>query len=241
MDVSKNIIKVREGKRIKQSEVADKLNMERPNYSRIEKRGLKMSLEQLMQIADALEVPFLDLISDDNSNPIVNELRNENEKLREIVTKLEDEKRRFKEVEIESINSFHYYYVNVTFIKFLPLIFKEFQNIVKVSHNESTAIVSNSLPQLFDTLISIDRDTINSSLIYKHWDIETSRITQLMQNDSFLITILKDRTSDVINLKEDVHLFQKEYFFFINNSENRDYQNFRNNAEQLLSSELNED
>lgn len=62
MDISKNIIAIREAKRIKQIEVANALNIDAPNYSRLEKRGMEMSLKQLSDIAVALGVTVDDIL-----------------------------------------------------------------------------------------------------------------------------------------------------------------------------------
>ena len=45
MDMSKTIIKIRESKGLKQSEVAARMGLDQPNYSRLEKRGIKLTLE----------------------------------------------------------------------------------------------------------------------------------------------------------------------------------------------------
>lgn len=62
MDISKNIISIRESKGIKQYEVAEKLGIDPPNYSRLEKRGEKLTVEQLTKIADALGVSIFDFL-----------------------------------------------------------------------------------------------------------------------------------------------------------------------------------
>ncbi len=67
MDISKNIFSIRESKGIKQYEVAEKLGIEPPNYSRLEKRGDKLTIEQLKKIAEALEVSIYDLFGIENS------------------------------------------------------------------------------------------------------------------------------------------------------------------------------
>lgn len=54
--MSKAIISTRESKGLKQSEVAARMNIDQPNYSRLEKRGKKLTLEQIESIAKALEV-----------------------------------------------------------------------------------------------------------------------------------------------------------------------------------------
>jgi transcriptional regulator with XRE-family HTH domain len=62
MDISKNIIAIREAKRIKQIEVANALGIDAPNYSRLEKRGVEMSIKQLSDIAVALGVTIDDIL-----------------------------------------------------------------------------------------------------------------------------------------------------------------------------------
>ena len=56
MDMSKTIIKIRESKGLKQSEVAARMGLDQPNYSRLEKRGIKLTLEQIEKFANALDV-----------------------------------------------------------------------------------------------------------------------------------------------------------------------------------------
>jgi transcriptional regulator with XRE-family HTH domain len=62
MDISKAIRTIREEKRLTQLDVADKLQMERSNYARLEARGSKLSVEQLEQIAQALGVSVMELM-----------------------------------------------------------------------------------------------------------------------------------------------------------------------------------
>lgn len=72
MDISKNIKDIREGKGLKQYEVADKLGMDRQNYSRLEKRDKKLTIEQLESIAEALGASLQDVLFGEN-RPIGNE------------------------------------------------------------------------------------------------------------------------------------------------------------------------
>ena len=72
MDISKNIKDIREGKGLKQYEIADKLGIERQNYSRLEKRDKKLTIEQLESIAEALGVSLQDVLFGEN-RPIGNE------------------------------------------------------------------------------------------------------------------------------------------------------------------------
>jgi len=63
MDITEKIIAARESKKIKQSELAEKLGLDRSNYSRIEKRGNKLTLEQIEKISDALGLDLTELIT----------------------------------------------------------------------------------------------------------------------------------------------------------------------------------
>ncbi|MPR32385.1 helix-turn-helix domain-containing protein [Salmonirosea aquatica] len=56
MGIPERIKAIREGKRIKQIDVATSLNLDPSYYARLEKRGSKMTLDQLQSIADALGV-----------------------------------------------------------------------------------------------------------------------------------------------------------------------------------------
>ena len=61
-NISKRILEIRETKKIKQFEIAEKLNIEPSNYSRLEKRGEKLTIEQLKQIAASLGVGLNELL-----------------------------------------------------------------------------------------------------------------------------------------------------------------------------------
>lgn len=63
MDISENIKIIREGRKVKQSDLARSLGIEPTNYPRLEKRGNKLSIEQLNAIADGLGVSLLELIT----------------------------------------------------------------------------------------------------------------------------------------------------------------------------------
>jgi transcriptional regulator with XRE-family HTH domain len=82
MEISNNIIAIRTEKRIKQTEIAEKLGIEPPNYSRLEKRGKKLTVEQLEQIADALGVTMFDLLGIQHIGEKANELKKENARLK---------------------------------------------------------------------------------------------------------------------------------------------------------------
>ena len=91
--MSKAIISTRESKGLKQSEVAARMNIDQPNYSRLEKRGKKLTLEQIENIAKALDVSPNVLIGLE-----VEEMSNKDE--RDSLSKLNDDsKKRIEELE----------------------------------------------------------------------------------------------------------------------------------------------
>jgi transcriptional regulator with XRE-family HTH domain len=62
MDLSERIKKEREKRGIKQVDMANALNLERSNYTRLENRGNKMALEQIQAIADVIGVSMKELM-----------------------------------------------------------------------------------------------------------------------------------------------------------------------------------
>ncbi len=64
MGLSERIIALRTSKGITQTFIAECLNMDRGNYSRLEKRGEKMTVEQLIGIAKALGVSLGELLEE---------------------------------------------------------------------------------------------------------------------------------------------------------------------------------
>jgi transcriptional regulator with XRE-family HTH domain len=93
MDMSKSIIETRERKNLKQSEVAARMGIDQPNYSRLEKRGKKLTLEQVEAIAKALEVPPNVLIGIESENASVKDdieiLARQNEGYKKRIDELE--------------------------------------------------------------------------------------------------------------------------------------------------------
>lgn len=75
MNISKNIIAIRESKRLKQVDVASMLGMEQSNYARLEKRDVEMTIKQLMQIAQALGVSVDDILYYNEDTPTKAELQ----------------------------------------------------------------------------------------------------------------------------------------------------------------------
>ncbi|MFC5408956.1 helix-turn-helix domain-containing protein [Larkinella bovis] len=70
MELSDRIKAIREEKRIKLSEMATALGVDVSNYAKIEKKGKKLTLERLEEIAEALNVTLpelLDLSTNDDA------------------------------------------------------------------------------------------------------------------------------------------------------------------------------
>ena len=84
MDISNRIKQVREAKRIKQIEISDALEMNNSYYARLEKRGSKLTLEQIEKIAGALGVSVAELLGLDIIQNTTIEVE-ESEKDKEIV------------------------------------------------------------------------------------------------------------------------------------------------------------
>lgn len=63
MDLSRAIESIRKEKRISKAEMAKMLDMDPSNYSRLEGRSDKLTIEQTSQIANALGVTLVDLLS----------------------------------------------------------------------------------------------------------------------------------------------------------------------------------
>ncbi|RCR67450.1 helix-turn-helix domain-containing protein [Larkinella punicea] len=84
MDVTKNIKAMREKKGLRQADLAEKLGMERSNYSRLEKRGNDLSIRQIEEIANAMGVSFFELLlplehkAFSKGALVINELQNRN-------------------------------------------------------------------------------------------------------------------------------------------------------------------
>lgn len=62
MDISDAIRLIREEKRLRQVDVASALGTDQSNYAYLEKRGDKLTIEQLRKIADALGVTIKDIL-----------------------------------------------------------------------------------------------------------------------------------------------------------------------------------
>jgi len=67
MNISKRIKDIRESKGLKQSEMSEKLEIEQANYSYLERKGDKLTIEQLKQIAEALGITIQEILFEDVS------------------------------------------------------------------------------------------------------------------------------------------------------------------------------
>jgi transcriptional regulator with XRE-family HTH domain len=94
MDISNKIEQIRKAKRIKQIEISNALEMNNSYYARLEKRGNKLTIEQVEKIAGALGVSVAELLGLDISAK-VEQVNNASEKDRDI----EDLKKRVLELE----------------------------------------------------------------------------------------------------------------------------------------------
>jgi transcriptional regulator with XRE-family HTH domain len=63
MDISKNIKAIREAKRLTQADLAERIGIDGSNYAKQEKRGNKLTVEQLEKIAGAMGVSVLELMT----------------------------------------------------------------------------------------------------------------------------------------------------------------------------------
>ncbi len=65
MDIGKRVRKIRESKGLTQTEVADKIDMDQSQYSRLEKNTTDPSVSTLNRIASALGINLTDLFAED--------------------------------------------------------------------------------------------------------------------------------------------------------------------------------
>ena len=63
IQIGENIRNIRKSKNISQEDLAERASINAPNYGQIE-RGQYASIETLIKISDALEVPITDFFSD---------------------------------------------------------------------------------------------------------------------------------------------------------------------------------
>jgi len=89
MNVGQEIKRVRELKKMNQTQISEQIGLDTSSYSRIEKKGNKLTVEQLEKIAGALGVGVLELLT--GEQPAVADSGRVKE-LEERVRELEDTK-----------------------------------------------------------------------------------------------------------------------------------------------------
>jgi transcriptional regulator with XRE-family HTH domain len=178
MNIENRIREIREEKKIKQIEVATALNMDNSQYAKLEKRGNKLSLEQIEAIAKALGVSVSKILGIDNSDEIL-ELRRDNDKLKNDYDKLSSEHEEWRDDTIKLMDKY----------EILNLVYHQ-------SKNEVSSILSRvetTLETLYSNTaleIGIDYDAEN------HFKIISKKI---FRDNFFLCVVLFDS----LNIVED--------------------------------------
>ena len=105
MDLSEKITALRTSKGITQTFIAECLNMDRGNYSRLEKRGEKMTVEQLIGIAKALGVSLTELIGDEpiKANHDLAKIKELESQIKILQDRLKDKDFKLKSIERERV------------------------------------------------------------------------------------------------------------------------------------------
>lgn len=97
MSLSEKITALRTSKGITQTFIAECLNMDRGNYSRLEKRGDKMTVEQLIGIAKALSISPAELLGDESDK-----VNDESSKIKELESRIKVLEDRLKDKDFRS-------------------------------------------------------------------------------------------------------------------------------------------
>lgn len=108
MDTSKRIASIREAKGFTQKQIADLLDMEQSNYSRLEGRGNKLTIEQLEKIAVALGISMVELLRGQTESEEIEALKRKTDEFREHIFKITLE----KDVENSSLMFWIFYTFN---------------------------------------------------------------------------------------------------------------------------------
>jgi transcriptional regulator with XRE-family HTH domain len=140
MDISNRIKQIREAKRIKQVEISNALEMNNSYYARLEKRGSKLTLEQIEKIAGALGVSVVELLGLDAPKivepiVIVNNSEKDNEigELKKRVVELED-RINDKDLRVELYSETIY-----ELVEMLKKVFES--NIIDCANNQKLGII----------------------------------------------------------------------------------------------------
>ncbi|MCK8493153.1 helix-turn-helix domain-containing protein [Spirosoma sp. RP8] len=90
MEVSNNIRSIRERKGLTQVDVANRMGTERSNYARLENRDVNLTLKQVQEIADALEVSIYEIIGMPQVEDLKGEQTETSQRLEERLKMTED-------------------------------------------------------------------------------------------------------------------------------------------------------
>lgn len=85
-DLSEKIRLIREEKKLTQNDVAMKLQTERSNYARLEKRGLDITVRQLLDIAHVLGVSVGELLGVETLENLNGRISTQDEKINELMS-----------------------------------------------------------------------------------------------------------------------------------------------------------
>jgi transcriptional regulator with XRE-family HTH domain len=231
MNISENIKQIRESKRLSQAEVSRRLNLDPPSYFRFEKRGSKLSLEQIENIANALEVSVREVLgfgveTTDKSEIEILEndiLKKENKEQSEKIEALEDYSKRLK----KDLDFFKILFTESGFavIIILPAIFnisKLLKEKVEATKNLDAVTdlkLSNDIYREFKGVLEFGQfnefglkdESINSVI-----DTPISVLDMVVNSDNILKMTLKD---------DNISLFRKEYFRFLDRYEKEKKEN----------------
>lgn len=98
MNITKKIREIRENKGLTQTDMGDKLGLEQSNYGRLERRGDKLTIEQLQQIASALGVTIKEILFSENGSVSEVEIEYIRKELELLKARLEDKEKLQKEL-----------------------------------------------------------------------------------------------------------------------------------------------
>jgi transcriptional regulator with XRE-family HTH domain len=142
MEITKNIISIREGKGLKQSEIALRLGIDQPNYSRLEKRGDKLSIEQIKAIANALGVSLNELLGFDAPVEDLGKVKELEMRIEELEIQLSEKSEKLNDVEY--IVNYYFDY----FTELAAMCHKLYQN----------NIIDTDTNEILDTYSDVERE-----------------------------------------------------------------------------------
>lgn len=213
MNIENRIKQIRESKRIKQIEVAEALNMDNSQYAKIEKRGSKLSLEQIEAIANALKVSVAELIGIDVSNTVDNsdemgKLLKENEELKERLNKYE---RIFREPK----NIYFCFALYGGMSEIFKNLLEEKKVIEKSIEEQSLEFDEDDLEYKNKEISKEFKDMFILENRFKEEGQGDINSENFIENSIFNTLVNDDNFLDVTIGNKYKHLFKREYYTFI--------------------------